>query len=73
MIEALLERARAMARHDGAPAPAAAHIHGAANQLQAELLRARDQLLQAPPPADAPLTPGPDAKPAPAKSAAAKP
>lgn len=45
MIEALLaDRARAMAAHDGVPA-GHLHVHGAANQLQRELLAARDRLM----------------------------
>jgi hypothetical protein len=43
----LVARAATMAAHDGVPA-GAVHIHGAANQLQVELLSARDALL--PPP-----------------------
>jgi hypothetical protein len=44
----LLERAGAMATQDGVPV-GAVHLHGAANQLQAELLSARDHLIHAPP------------------------
>lgn len=52
-IESLLaDRARAMAAHDGAPV-GAVYIHAAANQLQVELLRARDQMVRGPPAAEA--------------------
>jgi len=47
-IETLLtDRASAMAQHDGV-APSTVHFHGAANQLQAELLTARDRLISQP-------------------------
>lgn len=77
----LRDRAAAMAEHDGAPTVGAVHIHGAANQLQAEILAARDRQLapagasHAPPaePAaaaedvsEAPAEAAADAKPAPA-------
>lgn len=51
-IEQLLtERAQALATHDGVPV-GILQIHAAANQLQTELLRARDHLIHAPAPAE---------------------
>ena len=47
--QVLRDRIAAMAAHDGQPA-GAGHIVGAANQLQSELLAARDGLMRAPAP-----------------------
>lgn len=55
-IEQLLaDRAAAMAAHDGVAA-GVVHFHGAANQLQVELLTARDRLIQTPAEPDVALT-----------------
>ena len=46
-IEQLIsDRAESMAAHDGFPV-SVVHLHGAANQLQAELISARDRLIHA--------------------------
>jgi hypothetical protein len=69
--DVLRARAEAMAEHDGVPV-APVHIHGAANQLQAELITVRDGLLNPPrapePPVEAveEAPPGPAVEPAPA-------
>ena len=67
MIDLLRARAVAMASQDGV-SPGVLQVQGAANQLQAELLAARDNLLSSPvvpvaPSAPEPVDQEPEARP----------
>lgn len=69
MIEQLLKaRADEMAAHDGVAATTT-HVHGAANQLQAELISARDRLIHHAGSEHAPTRPATTAQPEPAAAA----